>query len=41
MCFADHCLVEARLTLINYEVSGCPLLAAEDLALKHGPQYAA
>jgi hypothetical protein len=27
--------------LINDEVSGCPLLAAEDLALKHAAQYAA
>jgi hypothetical protein len=38
---ANHCLVEARLTLLNYEVSRGSLLAAEDLALKHGPQYAA
>jgi hypothetical protein len=41
MHFADDCLVEASLTLINYEVSRGSLLAAEDLALKHGPQYAA
>jgi len=37
----DHRLVEAFLILINDEVSGCPLLAAEDLALKHAAQYAA
>jgi hypothetical protein len=36
MRLADHCFVEAGFILINYEVSGCPLLAAEDLALKHG-----
>ena len=41
MRLAHHCLVEASLTLINYEVSRGSLLAAEDLALKHGPQYAA
>jgi hypothetical protein len=36
MRLADHCFVEAGFILINYEVSGCPLLAAEHLALKHG-----
>ena len=37
----DHCLVKAFPTLINDEVPGCLLLAAEDLALKHAAQYAA
>ena len=32
---ADHCLGEARLTLINHEVSRGPLLAPENLALQH------
>jgi hypothetical protein len=36
MRLANHCLVEARLALLNYEVSRGSLLAAEDLALKHG-----
>jgi hypothetical protein len=32
---ADNCLVEARLSLINDEVSRGALLAPENLALKH------
>ena len=32
---ADHRLKEARLTLINHEVSRGPLLAPENLALEH------
>jgi hypothetical protein len=32
---ADDCLKEARLTLINHEVSRGPLLAPENLALEH------
>jgi hypothetical protein len=35
MRLADHCLREARLTLINHEVSRGPLLAPENLALQH------
>ena len=35
MRLADHCLGEARLTLINHEVSRGPLLAPENLALQH------
>jgi hypothetical protein len=31
----DHCLGEARLTLINHEVSRGPLLTPENLALQH------
>jgi hypothetical protein len=31
----DDCLKEARLTLINHEVSHRPLLAPENLALQH------
>ena len=35
MRVAHHCLVEARLCLINDEVSRGPLLAPENLALNH------